>query len=117
MRIARQRKWVVVPWSARKAKAAVLERKTRNPFAARLSRNSGSQRSMVPRSASSLVARQRPSAIRLPCRDNLSVRLDGNGICLVSADREIGGHLAEAGVERAVAVVARQREIETCVEN
>jgi hypothetical protein len=68
----------------------------------------------------SLVARQREVEASvdngLPRRDNLPVPLYGNAKRLVSGAREIGGHCAtgaEAGVERAIAGVARQREIDS----
>src|SRR5262249_28761186 len=58
----------------------------------------------------------------LPLHDDLPVLLQGNGRRLkrhVIGAREIGGHFAtraEAGVERAVAVVARESEVEASVD-
>src|SRR4029453_3113459 len=73
--------------------------------------------------AIALVARQRGvkagADVGRPRQDKLPVRLYGQGISLgvgkaLLAETEIGGHFgtgAEAGVERAIAVVAHQPEV------
>src|SRR4029453_3927584 len=73
--------------------------------------------------AVTVVPRQRdvvdPVDMGDPGRENFAVRLQGNGERHIS-DAEISGHYAadaEGGVERAIAVVARQRELDASGES